>query len=151
MEFNLRLKKAGGKILLAPDIISYYYPKPNLGEFLAHNIKDGIWAVYPLKFIKMPFKLRHYIPLIFVLSLFFSLALSMFSIFGKILFVLIFGTYLVLDLFFSLEISLKKGLKYFFLLPLVFFVRHFGYGLGSIFGLIKLLLPASRKINSSNK
>jgi glycosyltransferase involved in cell wall biosynthesis len=138
MEFNLRLKKAGGKILLAPDIISYYYPKSNLGDFLLHNIQDGIWTVYPLKFVKMPFRLRHYIPLIFVLGLFFSLILSVFSIFGKILFISVFGIYLFLNLFFSLRIALIKGPKYFFIMPMVFFVRHFGYGLGSIWGLIKL-------------
>jgi len=66
MEFNLRLKRAGGKILLAPDIISYYYPKSDFQNFFFHNIGDGIWSVYPLKFVKMPFQLRHYIPLIFV-------------------------------------------------------------------------------------
>ena len=37
IEFNLRLKKAGGKIILAPNIISYYYPKDNLGDFFIHN------------------------------------------------------------------------------------------------------------------
>jgi len=138
MEFNLRLKRTGGKILLAPDIISYYYPKSNFRDFFFHNIKDGIWAVYPLRFVKMPFRLRHYIPLIFSLSLFFSLALSIFFVSGKVLFVLIFGSYLFLDLFFSLKISLKKGLKYFFILPAVFTIRHFGYGIGSLVGVIRL-------------
>lgn len=138
MEFNLRLKKAGGKILLAPDIISYYYPKSNLKDFFIHNFRDGIWAVYPLKFVKMPLRLRHYIPLAFILGLFLSLILSPFFLFGKILFILIFGSYLLLNLFFSLEISMKKGLKYFFILPIVFASRHIGYGLGSVWGLIKL-------------
>jgi len=69
LDFNLRLKKAGGKILLSPDIVSYYYPKDNLKDFFKHNFQDGIWAIYPLKFVKIPFKLRHYIPLIFILTL----------------------------------------------------------------------------------
>jgi len=33
MEFNIRLKRAGGKILLNPEIVSYYYPKSTLKEF----------------------------------------------------------------------------------------------------------------------
>lgn len=37
MEFNLRLKKAGGKIILHPEIKSYYYPKTNLRDFLRHK------------------------------------------------------------------------------------------------------------------
>jgi cellulose synthase/poly-beta-1,6-N-acetylglucosamine synthase-like glycosyltransferase len=139
MEFNLRLKKTGGKILLAPDIVCYYYPKPTLGEFFLHNVQDGIWAIYPLKFVKTSFKLRHYIPLIFVLGLFFSLILSIFSILGKILFILVFGTYLLFSLFFSLNIALREGLRYFFIMPVVFFIRHFGYGLGSLWGVVKVI------------
>jgi len=126
MEFNLRLKRAGGKILLAPDIVSYYYPKSNLRDFFLHNIKDGIWSVYPIKFTKKPLKIRHYIPLIFVLTLPLSI-----------------WPYLLLSLFFSLQIALKeKDFRLFFIMPVVFFCRHFGYGLGSVWALIKLILPS---------
>jgi len=124
MEFNLRLRKAGGKILLVPDIVACYYPKSTLGEFFIHNFEDGVWAIYPLKFIKIPFKLRHYLPLIFVLTL----PLSIFP-------------YILFSLFFSAQIALReKDLKLFFLMPLVFFCRHFGYGFGSILGLVKILV-----------
>lgn len=123
MEFNLRLKRAGGKILLAPDIVSYYYPKSNLKDFFVHNFKDGVWAIYPLKFVKTPLKPRHYIPLIFVLTLPISIWI-----------------YIPVSLFFSFRIALqKKDLRYFFILPMVFAARHIGYGLGSVWGLIKLL------------
>jgi len=123
MEFNLRLKKIGGKILLVPDIVAYYYPKDKLLDFLKHNIKDGIWSVYPLKFVKIPFKLRHYIPLIFVLTLPLSI-----------------WPYILVSFYFSFKITIReKDWKLFFVLPIVFFARHFAYGFGSIVGLIKLL------------
>jgi glycosyltransferase involved in cell wall biosynthesis len=122
LEFNLRLKKAGGKIILHPEIVSYYYPKSRLAEFFLHNFEDGVWAILPLKFVKLPFKLRHYIPLIFVLTL----PLSIFP-------------YILLSLFFSAQIAFReKDLRLFLIMPLTFFVRHFGYGIGSIWGLIKL-------------
>ena len=124
IEFNLRLKRAGGKILLVPDIISYYYPKSNLEDFFLHNFEDGTWAVLPLKFVKTPLKLRHYIPLIFVLTLPLSI-----------------WPYIPISLFFSAQIAFcEKDLRLFFVMPLVFATRHFGYGLGSIFGLIKLFV-----------
>jgi glycosyltransferase involved in cell wall biosynthesis len=124
LEFNLRLKGAGGKILLVPDIVSYYYPQSALFAFLKHNFSDGIWAIYPLKFVKIPFKLRHYLPLIFVLTLPLSIL-----------------PYILVSLFFSLKIAIKeKSPLYFFVLPIVFASRHFGYGFGSILGLIKLLI-----------
>jgi len=122
MEFNLRLKEAGGKILLHPEIVSYYYPKSNLKDFFLHNIKDGIWAVYPLKFVKIPLRLRHYIPLIFILTL----PLSVWP-------------YILLSLFFSAKISFReKDVRLFFIMPLVFGARHIGYGLGSAWGIVKL-------------
>ena len=123
MEFNLRLRKAGGTILLAPDIVSYYYPSASFKDFFLHNFSDGVWAVYPLKFVKIPLRLRHYLSLIFVLTLPLSIWL-----------------YIPANLFFSFLISLKHGLKYFFIMPFVFINRHFGYGFGSLWGLIKLII-----------
>ena len=124
LEFNLRLKKAGGKILLVPDIVFYYYPKENLKDFFWHNFKDGIWAILPLKFVKIPFKLRHYLPLIFVSALPWSIL-----------------PYLPLTLFFSFKIALQeKDIRLFFLMPFAFAARHLGYGLGSAWGIAKLLL-----------
>lgn len=124
MEFSQRLKKASVKILLVPDIAASYYPKDNLSGFLKHNFKDGIWAVYPLKFVKIPFKLRHYIPLIFVLTLPISI-----------------WPYILVSLYFSFKIAVKeKDVKLLFALPIVFFVRHMAYGIGSLFAIIKLAI-----------
>ncbi len=75
LEFNLRLGKAGGKILLIPDVLSYYYPKSGFKDFFVHNFWDGFWAIYPLKFTKTQLKLRHYIPFLFILSMIISLIL----------------------------------------------------------------------------
>ena len=140
MEFNIRLRKAGGKILLVPDIVSYYYPKPNLKDFFLHNFEDGIWAVYPLKFVKVPLKLRHYIPLIFVLGL---LGTGLLGIFFPIffwLFLFIIGVYFLVSIYSSFKIMIgEKDFRYFFVLPVVFAARHFGYGLGSFWGIVKLM------------
>lgn len=140
MEFNLRLKKAGGKILLVPDIISYYYPSSTLTDFLKHNIKDGIWAIYPLKFVKTPMKLRHYIPLFFVFSLLTTGLLTLFSKIFLYLFLLIFSPYFLTNIYFSVKIALReRDLRYLPVLSITFAIRHIGYGLGSILGLMKLL------------
>jgi len=121
LEFNLRLKKAGGKILLASDIVSYYYPKSEIKDFFVHNLKDGFWAIYPLKFTKISFRPRHYLPLIFILTLPFS-----------------FWFYLPVLLYFSVDVAFsRKEAGYLFLMPLVFSSRHIGYGLGSLWGLTK--------------
>jgi len=139
MELNMRLKKAGGKIMLIPDIIVRYHPKSDLIGFWKHNILDGVWAIYPLKFVKTPLKLRHLLPFIFVLSLISLLIAGFFCPSCFKLFLGIILLYLAVNLYFSFSVSLKeKDLRYFFILPLVFAVRHFGYGLGSLLGLIKI-------------
>jgi len=140
MEMNMRIKKAGGKILLVPDIITYYYPKSTFKEFFKHNLLDGIWAILPLKF-GASLKLRHYAPFIFVLSLIFSLISSLFFKPMIYLFLFIIGLYLLASLFFSVSIAIKeKNFNLIFPLLLAFACRHFGYGLGSLVGLIKLVL-----------
>ena len=138
IEFNKRLKKAGGKILLFPDIISYYYPSANLKDFLKHNFLDGIWVTYPLKFKIKVFSSRHLIPLFFVSSLIGLILLSFFSKIFLSLFLTVIFFYLLVSSLLSLQIAKKeKDFRYLFLMPIIFASRHLGYGLGSLWGLIK--------------
>jgi cellulose synthase/poly-beta-1,6-N-acetylglucosamine synthase-like glycosyltransferase len=69
LEFNLRLKKAGGKILLVPEIVSYYYARADLKGLFKQNFWNGFWVIYSTKFAKMPFSVRHLIPFFFLISL----------------------------------------------------------------------------------
>lgn len=138
IEFNLRLKRAGGKILLVPDAVSYYYPKSNLKDFFIHNFEDGIWAVYPLKF-KEPLHLRHYTPLIFVFSLLSTFILGLFFPYFLFLFSFILISYLLVSLYFSIKIAIReKNPLFIVLMPISFMARHFGYGIGSIWGALTI-------------
>jgi len=143
MEFNLRLKRAGLKTLLVPEIISYYYAHSNFKSFCKHNFVNGLWAILPFKFTRiMPVSLRHLVPFIFALSLLSSAILSFFLPFFRGLFLLITGSYSLTNIYFSIKIALrKKNIKYLFIMPIIFLSLHLGYGLGSIVGAIKLLLP----------
>jgi len=139
MELNIRLKKANGKILLNPEIITYYYPKSKLKDFFLHNIKDGIWAIYPFKFVKIPLKLRHYIPLIFITSLLITGFLGIFHPLLFFVFLFIISFYLIVSLYFSARIAYNnKDIKYLFLMPITFACRHFGYGFGSFWGILTI-------------
>ena len=139
-EFNLRLRRAGGKILLVPNIVSYYYPKSNLRDFFMHNFKDGFSITHPLKLGVRAFSWRHLMPLIFVLGLTGTGILGIFFPIFVWFFLVILGLYLLVNFYFSCEISIKeKNWKYFFVMPTVFAARHIGYGLGSIWGLILII------------
>jgi cellulose synthase/poly-beta-1,6-N-acetylglucosamine synthase-like glycosyltransferase len=142
IEFNLRLKKAGGKVLLAPDIVSYYYARSDLKSLFMQNFKNGLWVIYSNRFAKAPFSWRHLIPFVFVSSLVGSLFLSIFWNPFLYLFLMIILAYLTANVFFSLNISLKNGMKLFTFIVISFFVLHFSYGFGSIWGLMKLITPS---------
>jgi len=141
IEFNLRLKKAGGKILLAPDIVSYYYARSDLKSLFRQNFKNGLWVIYSNRFAKAPFSWRHLIPFVFVSSLIGSLFLSIFWNPFLYLFLMIILAYLTANVFFSLNISLKNGMKLFPFIVISFFVLHFSYGFGSLWGIVKLVMP----------
>jgi len=139
MDFNIRLTAAGGRILLVPTIVSIYYAKKTIKEFFNHNFDDGLWAIYPLKFGSSIFKIRHLVPLAFVLSIFGGLVLSLFWILFLFLVLGILSIYLFTSLYFSLKLALKsRNLRYLFILPIIFASRHFGYGFGSLLALIKI-------------
>ena len=136
MEFNIRLKRFGGKILLVPEIKSSYYARSDFKSFWHHSVIDGIKLIYPLKFGVVIFSWRHLVPLAFVLSLITFGLLAFFSL--KFLWFL--GLYLLINLYFSAKISFAKNdFRYLFLVPIAFAMLHIGYGLGSVYGLLKLL------------
>lgn len=139
MELNLRLSRAGGKILLVPDIIAHYYADTTLHSFWKHNVSDGIWAVLPTRYTKTPLSFRHYMPLGLISILLLLLVLSfahalLFSILISIL-ILYFGVGIIVALSVAIR---EKDIRYVFFMPVVFAIRHFAYGLGSLWGLVKL-------------
>jgi len=139
MEFNLRARRFGGKIVLCPDIISYYYPKSTLWAFFTHNIEDGIWAVYPLKVGEESLASRHYAPLFFVLTLLGSWFLGFFLNFFYQLFLFIITLYFAVSIYFSIKLAIReKDIRLLALMPIAFGARHFGYGLGSLWGLLTI-------------
>jgi len=140
MEFNLRLRKSGGKILLVPKIKSFYFARPDFKSFWHHSFIDGTKLIYPLKFGVVIFSWRHLAPLVFVLSLITFGLMAFFSLNFLLLLFFILDLYLLISLYFSAKISFsEKDFRYLFFLPIAFAVLHVGYGLGSVYGFLNIL------------
>ncbi len=141
MEFSLRLKKAGGRILLVPQIVSRYHARSDLTSFWKHNFRNGVWAILPFAHSKVvPVRWRHLVPLLFVTALLGSAALKFLAAPLDALLLALLGTYALVNLAASLQIAWReRDFRYFLAMPLVFGMLHFGYGLGSCWGLLKLL------------
>lgn len=148
MEFNLRLKKAGGRILLVPDIVSYYYARSDFKSFSKHNWRNGVWAVLPFLHSEVvPVRARHLIPLAFVSTLTGSAVLGLLwppAYWGS---AGIAGAYLVTNVAASIHAAAReRNVALAFLLPVVFASLHISYGLGSMWGTARVLSHALSRI-----
>jgi len=140
MEFNQRLRKAGGRIVLDPEIKCSYYASPDLKSFARHNFHDGLWAILPFAHSEVsPVRLRHLIPAAFVATLSLLIIAGVWFAAARILLAIIAGAYAAINAASSIHVAWRnRKFRYLFLMPLVFAIRHFAYGLGSLCAVIKL-------------
>ncbi len=144
MEHNKRILASGGRILLVPHIKITYYADADLWTFWKHNLGDGFWAVYAWKFGKMAASWRHFVPLAFVLTLLALMAGYLTGSAWTWLPVTIGATYIAVSLAISVRMSMRsKCAPCLVTLPLVYAIRHIGYRVGSLQGLLYLALPQS--------
>lgn len=140
MEFHSRLRKAGGSILLAPDMVCEYYLRTDLKDFIRDSFVNGFWVLYPLKFTDITLSVRHLTPLLFVSSLICLGILLGLSVVFWWLFLFILVLYASVNIYYSLRIALKeKNIGLLFVMPVIFATLHILYGLGTFYGGLKAL------------
>lgn len=138
IELSKRLLKEDTSIYLTPSTKCYYYARETFGKLAQNNYRNGKWNLLTVYITKdfSSLSLRHFIPLLFVLSIITPAILSIF--YPPFLFVSLF---ILLSYLFAIGVitfktfNLKnttfiKGLWSFITL-------HFSYGFGSLVGLAK--------------
>jgi glycosyltransferase involved in cell wall biosynthesis len=140
IELNKRIVNGGGKIYLIPNIKAIYYARENFKDLAKNNFSNGKWnlltAYYTNNFNSL--SLRHFIPLIFLLSLLLPLCFSFFNI--NFVWITIFSlvSYLALVIISSLKSKDKRTSFYYLLVS--FLTLHFSYGLGSLVGVFSTII-----------
>lgn len=134
-EYNYRIRKIGGKILLSPDIRSRYYSRSSFKSLWRQYFQYGYWKVRVLQLHPRQMSLRQFIPLLFVITLLLTSILSFFSFFGRLGLLLVVGSYLLANLVAAVLVA-KTKISLISLLSLSFAILHFSYGLGFLFGLV---------------
>jgi hypothetical protein len=135
IEFNLRLKRAGGQTLLDPEIVSTYVARSEYGPFLRHNFSNGEWVVLAFTRSEIrPVTLRHLVPMAFVLSLLAGCGLAWAT--GIVWPVLsVAGAYLLAASAVAASIAIRaREARLFPALVAAFGGLHLSYGLGSLRG-----------------
>ena len=135
-EFNFRLIQNGGKIWLDPSIKSTYYPRNTLATLFKQYFQYGFYKIRVMQKRKGFASWRHLVPGIFVMLLILgTLFLVLKGNPTGLMWVLI--PYLSVSFLFTLRelFKMSKSFISIFLLPITFFILHFSYGIGFLFGI----------------
>lgn len=140
-EFNARLIKAGGRILLIPDVVSYYYARSTLHQVGRMFYQYGYFKPLVAKKLGRFMTVRQLIPPGFVLGLVASAIAALLWKPALILLALVAGSYTAVVLGAAVQTALKEGpatgLAFVTVLPTI----HVSYGVGFWRRVIELLLP----------
>jgi hypothetical protein len=128
---------------LSPKIVSSYVPRSSLSALWRQYFQYGRWKVRTLEKHPDSVRWRQAVPPLFVIAFAGSLLLGLFWSLALWLFFLIIGCYLLASLVASTIAASRGGYRYLPILPIVFAVMHFAWGLGFCYGL--LLIPFARK------
>jgi len=138
-ELNFRLVMAGGKIFQTPDIKYEYVCRATINSLWQQYFQYGYFKAYVLRKHHRPAAVRHLVPSAFVLIVLVLGVATLFSADAFRIFLFVSAVYLALLVWFSVYICLRLNRAvYLIAMPLVFAVFHFSYGLGLLWGALKL-------------
>lgn len=134
-ELHYRIRKNGYKIRYSNDILSYQYTRPTLKRMLKQKYSNGYWIgkvshVYP-----KAFSIFHFVPLAFVLAIIFSLCMIPIT---SIFIILLSSVYFLFTMLITIMTIINNKFNVTILLmPIILFLIHVYYGVGTLVGLIK--------------
>ncbi len=144
-EFNFRLIKSGGTVMLIPDIVSHYYARDSLSKLWRMYFQYGYFKPLVASKVKSVLTWRQIVPALFVGGLigtfiagFVIRPFLWISISVAILYTLV-------NVYFSFRIARKRGLDHFLGLVASFFTLHCSYGLGYLRGIWDFVLKKNHK------
>lgn len=137
-EYNYRLRKLGGRLLLSPLIRSRYYSRASLRSLWRQYFHYGLWKVRVMQKHPAQMRPRQFVPALFVLVLLLLLLPSPFLPYGWAPAAAASAAYVAANLGCSVWLAWReRRWRYALFLPACFAVLHFGYGLGFLAGLLK--------------
>lgn len=134
-ELHYRIRKNGYKIRYSNDILSYQYTRPTLKRMLKQKYSNGYWIgkvshVYP-----KAFSIFHFVPLAFVLAIIFSLCMIPIT---SIFIILLSSVYFLFTILITIMTIINNKFNITILLmPIILFLIHVYYGVGTLVGFIK--------------
>lgn len=138
-ELNCRLRKAGGRILFSPGIVSAYRVRGSLWGLARQYFRYGFWKVRMLSAHPESLRWRQLVPPALVISLAVSLALVPLIWPLSLLAPALYGMYL-----FIASRRIAQHRRHLLILPIVLAALHIGWGTGFVAGLARWGIPRWR-------
>jgi len=136
-EYNYRVRRLGGRILLSPDIRSRYYSRASFFKLWKQYFQYGYWKVRVMQKHSRQMLPRQFVPPLFVMALSLLVLTAPFVTVSKFLLAAILLAYVILNLGASIAAAGRTKWRVLPLLPMAFTIIHLAYGSGFVFGLIK--------------
>lgn len=146
IELNSRIRKTGGKIIISPEIKLKYYNRDTYKGIWQQSFNNGLWNPYTVWLIGGGLKLRHFVPMFFVLSIIVLGFLSIVYWPFAVLLGLDILMYSSTALFFAIDVGKSKKVSTIRVL-ISYFVLHIAYGLGSLWGVLTILFKFPNRKN----
>jgi glycosyltransferase involved in cell wall biosynthesis len=135
-EFNYRLRKAGGRVLLTPAMHSWYQNRQTLTGLLRQYFQYGQWKVRVLQKHPRQMSWRHFVPPLFVATLGGLTALGAIAPLAAAAARALAAAYATAVLVVSGRIAARRGIAAWLATALAFVAIHVAWGTGFLKGLI---------------
>ena len=141
-ELSDRLRRAGGRILMLPEIASDYWCRGTLGALWRQYAGYGFWKVRVVrKRAGWPSSPRHLVPAALLTAVMGGIAAALVTGVGWLA-AIVPATYAAFLACATIEVALVRRDRASFLLPVVLPVMHFGYGVGLLRGLLSAAMDS---------
>ncbi len=135
-ELNHRILKSGGKILLIPDIVSYYCARDTFTKLISLYAQYGYFKTFAAVKLGGVFTIRQFIPALFAGSVFLLLVLGFVHSFFWLLLVGELMVYALANIFFSAKLASREDVRLFPYLVWAFCLIHAVFGLHYLRGVL---------------
>jgi glycosyltransferase involved in cell wall biosynthesis len=142
-EFNVRIRKAGGRVWLDPAIRSVYFARASLSELIRQYARYGYWKARMLRRYPGTLRARQALPPLFVASLILAAALALFLPFFRLVLageILVYALILLGAGALSAWVQRRASLLVGFALAIA--AMHVSWGTGFLWSMIKgIIIP----------
>jgi len=138
IELNKRLKRHGGRIVLVPDIVCTYFARETYAALMRNGFQNGRWNMLTAFYTGTlrSLSVRHYMPMLFVMTLLVSAICCVEVSLG------LFLVYLSIILWRSCRIARQTTCPH---QVAAFLALHFSYGAGELWGAAEAAVRALKK------